>query len=206
VQLLLELELKLGADLTKIDYLSNQTLPQFMLDYQYAGLGRSESSYGGAFDQTIGGDYADWSIGLRMEIPLTNELRRARLDRAVQERQQRLTTKQLRELTVRREIYDVLDQLQQNWQRILATRKNVLLAGVNYDAELIQFREGLRTMTEVLESLTRLGEAQVREVRAIGDYQVSMIDLAFATGTLLGHSRVDLGFNDAVKTQPEGFR
>jgi hypothetical protein len=27
--------------------------------------------------------------------------------------------------------------------------------------------------------------------RSIGDYQVSMIDLAFATGTLLGHSRVD---------------
>jgi hypothetical protein len=27
--------------------------------------------------------------------------------------------------------------------------------------------------------------------RAIGDYQVSMIDLAFAAGTLLGHSLVD---------------
>jgi hypothetical protein len=27
--------------------------------------------------------------------------------------------------------------------------------------------------------------------RAIGDYQVSMIDPAFTTGTLLGHSRVN---------------
>ncbi len=128
-----------------------------------------------------------------MEIPLSNELRRARLDRSVQERMQRLTTQQLRELSVRREIYDALDQMSQNWQRILATRQNVVLAGLNYDAELKQFKEGLRTMTEVLETLTRLGEAQIREVRAIGDYQVSMIDLAFATGTLLGHSRVDLG-------------
>jgi outer membrane protein TolC len=51
-------------------------------------------------------------------------------------------------------------------------------------------------MTEVLETLTRLGEAQLREVRAIGDYQVSIIDLAFATGTLLGHSRV--GWDTAV--------
>ena len=32
---LLELELKLAADLTKIDYLRNQTLPMFMLDYSY---------------------------------------------------------------------------------------------------------------------------------------------------------------------------
>ncbi len=190
---LLELELKLAADLTKIDYLRNQTLPMFMLDYSYASLGRSSSSFSGAFDQTTGGDYSDWSVGVRMEMPLTNEVRRAKLDRAVQERLQRLTTAQLRELNVRREIYDALDQVGQNWQRILATRQNVLLAGLNYDAELKQFREGLRTMTEVLETLTRLGESQLREVRAIGDYQVSLIDLAFATGTLLGHSRVDFG-------------
>jgi outer membrane protein TolC len=187
---LLELELKLAADLTKIDYLRNQTLPMFMLDYGYASLGRSTSSFGSAFDQTTSGNYSDWSVGVRMEMPLTNELRRAQLDRAVQERLQRLTTSQLRELNVRREIYDALDQMGQNWQRILAARQNVLLAGLNYDAELKQFSEGLRTMTEVLETLTRLGEAQLREVRAIGDYQVSIIDLAFATGTLLGHSRV----------------
>lgn len=190
---LLELELKLAADLTKIDYLRNQTLPMFMLDYSYGSLGRDTSSFGGSFDQSFSGNYSDWSVGVRMEMPLTNELRRAQLDRAVHERLQRLTTQQLRELSVRREIYDALDQVDQNWQRILATRQNVLLAGLNYDAELKQFREGRRTMTEVLETLTRLGEAQLREVRAVGDYQVSLIDLAFATGTLLGHSRVDLG-------------
>lgn len=188
---LLELELKLAADLTKIDYLENQTLPMFMLDYSYASLGRDSNALGDAFGQSVSGDYHDWSVGVRMEIPLTNELRRARLDRAVQERLQRLTTLELRELTVRREIYDALDQLKQNWQRILAARQLVVLAGLNYDAELKQFKEGLRTMTEVLETLTRLGDAQLREVRAIGDYQIAQIDLAFATGTLLGHSRVD---------------
>jgi len=187
---LLELELKLAADLTKVDYLRNQTLPMFMLDYSYASLGRDTTSFGGAFSQAINGDYSDWSVGVRMEYPVSNELRRSKLERAVQERLQRLTTKQLRELSVKREIYDALDQLGQNWQRILAARQNVLLAGLNYDAELKQFREGMRTMTEVLETLTRLGEAQLREVRAIGDYQASLIDLAFATGTLLGHSRV----------------
>ncbi|MGZ8184786.1 MAG: TolC family protein [Methylobacter sp.] len=190
---LLELELKLAADLTKIDYLRNQTLPMFMLDYNYASPGRDPSSFGGSFDQAVNGDYSDWSVGLRMEMPLTNERSRARLERAVQERLQRLTSGQLRELSVRREIYDALDQVGQNWRRILAARQNVLLAGINYDAELKQFREGLRTMTEVLETLTRLGEAQLREVRAIGDYQVSLVDLAFATGTLLGHSHIGLG-------------
>lgn len=187
---LLELELKLAADLTKIDYLKNQTLPLFMLDYSYGSLGRDTNSFDGAFNQAIDGNYSDWAVGMRVEIPLSNELRKAKLERAVQERVQRLSTQQLRELTVKREIYDALDNTEQNWQRILAARQNVILAGLNYDAELKQFREGLRTMTEVLETLTRLGDSQLREVRAVTDYQVSLIDLAFATGTLLGHSRV----------------
>ncbi|MGY6216455.1 TolC family protein [Methylolobus aquaticus] len=188
---LLELELKLAADLTKVDYLRNQTLPLFMLDYSYASLGRNTNSFEGAIGQAFSGDFSDWSVGLRMEYPIGNEQRLARLERAVNERLQRLTTRQLRELTVQREIYDALDTLQQNWQRIVAARQNVLVAGINYDAELKQFNEGLRTMTEVLETLTRLGDAQVREIRAVTDYQIALIDLSFATGTLLGYSRVD---------------
>lgn len=185
---LLELELKLAADVTKIDYLKNQTLPMFMLDYQYGSLGRDVNELEGAFDQSLGGNYSDWSVGLRVEIPLTNELRKSKLERAVQERSQRLVTQQLRELTVQREIFDALDTTEQNWQRILAARQNVILAGVNYDAELKQFNEGLRTMTEVLNALSRLGDTQMREIKAIGEYQVALIDLAFATGTLLGYN------------------
>ena len=117
---LLELELKLAADLTKIDYLENQTLPLFMLDYSYGGLGRDTQSLDNAFAQTVDGRYSDWSVGMRVEIPLSNELRKSKLERAVQERLQRLSTQQLRELTVKREIYDALDTTEQNWQRILA--------------------------------------------------------------------------------------
>ncbi len=186
---LLELELKLAADSTKIDYLRNQTLPLFMLDYSYSALGRDDT-FGEAYGDAVGGDFNDWAVGLKFELPLTNALRKSRLERAVQQRIQRLTTKRLRELSVRREMYDALDQVDQNWQRILAARQNVILAGLNYEAELKQFREGLRTMTEVLEMLSKLGEAQVREVYAIADYQIALIDLAYATGTLLGYSKV----------------
>lgn len=186
---LLELELKLTADSTKIDYLRNQTLPLFMLDYQYGALGR-DTAFGDAYGDMFSGDFRDWSIGLKFELPVSNALRESRLQRAVQQRQQRLTTKRLRELSIRREIFDTLDRVEQDWQRIVVTRQNVILAGLNYQAELKQFRQGLRTMTEVLEMLTKLGEAQVREVNAIANYQVSLVDLAYATGTLLGYSKV----------------
>lgn len=187
---LLALELKLAADQANIDYLQNQTLPLFTLDYSYGALSDSERSagrtYADGFDR-----FDEWSIGLRFEMPVSNEARHQQLQRAVQQRLQRLSTRTLQEQTVRREIFDTLDQVEQNWQRIVAARQQVILAGVNYDAELKQFSEGFRTMTEVLEMLTRLGEAQVKEVRAIKDYQVSLIDLAYATGTLLGYSRVE---------------
>jgi outer membrane protein TolC len=188
---LLEMELKLAADATKIDYLENQTLPLFMLDYSYGTQGRGDG-LGGAYANSFDGQYDNWSVGLKMEIPLTNELRRSRLSRAVQQRLQRLTTRELKILTVRREIYDALDQVAQNWQLIIANRQSVVLAGINYTAELKQFNEGLRTMTEVLMALTKLAKTQIKEVKAIANYQVALIDLAYATGTLLGYGRVDL--------------
>lgn len=188
---LLAQELKLAADLTKIDYLENQTLPMFSLDYQYGALSNSNDSFGSNYRNVLNGDFNDWSIGLKFEMPLTNEARKARLDNAVQQRNQRLATQALQTLTVKKEIYDALDYVEQNWQRILAARQQVLVAGLNYEAELKQFNEGLRTMTEVLETLSRLGDAQTKEVKAIAEYQVALIDTAYATGTLLGYSKLD---------------
>lgn len=188
---LLEQELKLAADISKIDYLENQTLPLFTLDYQYGALSNTSNSFGNSYRHVLNGDFNDWSIGLKFEMPITNEARKAQLENAVQQRNQRLATKTLQTLTVKKEIYDALDYVDQNWQRILAARQQVLIAGLNYEAELKQFNEGLRTMTEVLETLTRLGEAQIKEVRAITEYQIALIDTAYATGTLLGYSKLD---------------
>lgn len=188
---LLDLELQLAADAVRIDFARNQTLPLFVLDYGLSVMGR-DKAWHEAFEQVGEFDKQGWSVRVRGEIPVTNEAARSRLRRAVETRLQRLATREQRELAIRQEVYDACDVLRQNWQRILAARQNVLVAGVNYDAELTQFKEGLRTMTEVLEGLTRLADAQLREVRAIADYQLSQIDLAFATGTLLGYSNVEL--------------
>ncbi|MDI1310077.1 MAG: TolC family protein [Methylotenera sp.] len=188
---LLEQELKIAADLTKIDYLENQTLPIFTIDYQYGALSNTNNSFGNSYRNVLDGQFKDWSVGLKFEMPLTNEASKARLESSIQQRNQKLATKTLQVLTVKKEIYDALDYVDQNWQRIIAARQQVLIAGLNYEAELKQFNEGLRTMTEVLETLTRLGEAQIKEVHAIGEYQISLVDTAYATGTLLGYSKLD---------------
>ncbi len=188
---LLELELRLAADAVNIDFMKNQTLPLFTLDYQYGALSNTAGNFGNSYNNILNGRFNDWSIGLNFEMPFTNEANLARLENAIQQRNKRLATKQLQSLTVKKEILDALDQVENHWQRILAARQQVVIAGVNYEAELKQFNEGLRTMTEVLETLTRLGEAQIKEIRAVTDYQIAMVDLAYATGTLIGYSGVD---------------
>lgn len=186
---LLELELKLAADQVKIDYARNQVLPLATLEYEYSNLARGDG-FGDAFDNFWDYQYAGWMVGLRVEMPVTNELRKSQLRRAIYGRLRRLATKEARRLTVEQEVYDALDTLKESWQRILAARQNVAFTGVNYQAEKKQFELGARTQIEVLEALTRLGSAQLREIDAIVAYQLAQIDLAFATGTLLGYAHV----------------
>ena len=186
---LLELEIKLSEDSTRISFLENQTLPIFNLDYKYGALSNTGDQLSQSYNQI--GNFSQWYVGFRFEMPVTNEARLARLNQAITQRMQRLSTNTLQTMAVRKEILDALDLQNQHWTRILTARQQVIIAGINYDAELKQFKEGLRTMTEVLEMLTRLGEVQLKEISAVTDYQVAQIDLAFATGTLLGYSRVN---------------
>lgn len=186
---MLELELRLAQDISNIDFARNQALPLFTVDYAYNfnGLGSnlSESSR-----QLRGGDFADWSLGARFETPIGNMAARSRVEQAVLARLQRLATRQAREQAIRQEVLDAADALSAAWQRILATRQSTILAARTLDAEQRQFDVGLRTSTDVLNAAAALADAQVAEIRALTDYQIAQVDLAFATGTLLGAARV----------------
>ena len=186
---MLELELQLAVDESTIDFERNSTLPALTLDYSYTLNGLGESFHD-AFDAVGNGSYADYSFGLSAEIPIGNEAAKARLRRAMLQRVQRLASRDQRELAIRQQVYDVLDQLRENWQRIIAAGQEVTLAGATWQAEKRQFEVGLRTSTEVLEAAARLAGAESREIRALAAYEISLINIAVATGTLLGQDRV----------------
>jgi hypothetical protein len=52
----------------------------------------------------------------------------------------------------------------------------------------------------VLDADARLADARLAEIRAIVEYEIAQVDLAFATGTLLGASRVEWGPFDPRET------
>ncbi len=187
---MLELELQLAIDESAIAFQRNQALPDFVVDYTYnlSGLGTTLSE---SLEPIRNSTFSSWSLGFRFETSLQNQTARASLQEAILRRLQRLSTVEARRLAIEQETLDVIDRLNAGWQRILAARQSVLLAARTLQAEQRQFDVGARTSTDVLDAATRLANAQLEEIRAITDYQIAQVDLAFATGTLLGAARVD---------------
>ncbi len=200
---LLDLELRLAQDESTIAFQRNQALPSFAFDFTYRRNGLS-GSLPGAVGQWVDDNFNDYVFGLRAEFPLGNEQARARVERAVLTRLQRLATREARRQSIRQEVLNAVDAIEAGWQRILAARQSAVLNARTLEAERRQFDVGARTSTEVLDATTRLADAQLSEIRALLDYQVFQVDLAFATGTLLGASRVSWDSFDPRAAGPLG--
>lgn len=194
---MLELELQVSIDAMNVDLRRNEALPLFAFDYRYSIQG-DDTGFGSAYSAL--GDSDSHRIGVNGEIPIGNEIRESRLSAAVLQRVQRLATRSARSLAIRSEVYDSVDRLRQSWQSILAARLETVLAARTVAGEQRQFDVGLRTSTDVLDAQSRLADAQSREVRSLADYQIALVDIAFATGTLLGRTQVNfiLDANDSA--------
>jgi len=185
---MLELELQLSIDATNVDLQRNAALPLFTVNYQYQNFGYG-TNMGNAWQSL--GDADQYTASANATIQLGNEAAKNRIQSAILTRLQRLATKDLRRLAIRQEVFNAMDNLENAWQRILASRLETALAGRTYEAEKRQFDVGLRNSIDVLDAASRLGDAQSREVNALAGWQIALVDLAFATGTQLGQARID---------------
>jgi outer membrane protein len=186
---LLELELRLLADASNIDFARNQALPQLDLEGTYRINGQGPEG-ADALTELTRNRFEDWSIGVSLSVPLGNEAARSRLRQAILTKLQRLSTKSARELAIRQEVLDAIDAIDNGWQRILAARQSTILNTRSLQAEQRQFDAGASTSTNVLDAAARLAESQLAEIRALVDYQIAQVNLAQATGTLLGAAKI----------------
>ncbi|MCA9287785.1 MAG: TolC family protein, partial [Phycisphaerales bacterium] len=186
---MLELELRLLADASSIQFARNQTLPLLSLQalYRLNGLG---PDFGESIETTAENEFEDWSLSLNASIPIGNEAALARLRQAVLTRVQRLNTRAARAQLIRQEVFDAIDEVEAGWQRIMAARQSVVLNVRSLEAEQRQFDVGASTSTDVLDASAALAVARLAEIQAIVDYQIALVDLAAATGTLIGSARV----------------
>lgn len=201
---LLELELQLAIDESTIALRKNATLPLFTLDYSAVTNGLGDS-WSGASGQAGDLDYIDHFVRAQFEMPLGNQTANANLREAVLLRVQRLSTREARRQSIREETLNAADRVRAAWGRILASRLSVITATRTLDAERRQFDVGARTSTDVLNASTDLADARLIEIQALTDYQIALVDLAFATGTTLGAARVNWAPIDPTDSPPPDF-
>jgi outer membrane protein len=186
---MLEAELQIATEAANVRVARNGMLPLVSLQYTYNinGLGPVLDE---ALTQVWQKRFEDHRVSLHVEVPVGNQAAESRLRRALLSRTQRLAGRDQRAAQVRQEVLVAVDELETNWQRILAARERVIAAARVVDAEIRQFNQGLRTSTDVLDAQTRLADARLSEITAITEYQIAQVDIAFATGTVLGASHV----------------
>ncbi len=186
---LVELQLQLLSDASAVDYMRNQALPLATLDYSYninaTGFARSDS-----YDMLVNSDFTGHRLSAQMAVPVGNKAAKSRIRQAIYQRRQRMATRKDRERMIELEVLNAVDQVEANWQRILAARQNTILQGRLYEAEKRQFELGARTSTDVLDAQTRFADAQSAEISTLTEYQIALVDLAYATGTVLGAARI----------------
>jgi outer membrane protein TolC len=188
---MIRMELSLAIDELNIESARNATLPDVTFDYAF-GTRTESGTIGRAFGNLANSSFRSHSIGLSASIPLGNEVAKARLHRARLQRMQGLISREQLQQRIRQEVREAVNDLRQNWRRILAAAQNLTAAHSDYEVEQSQFQVGRSTSTEVLRKAGALGDAQLRKIRAFVGYEIAKVDLARTTGTLLGYGRIQL--------------
>jgi len=187
---MLELEQQLLQDADSIAVQKNAALPLLSLDYTYNINALGETS-GDSYDMMFKNNFVDHRIGMTLQVPLGNKAAESRLRQAQIRRLQRLATKERREILIRKEVLDAIDQMEANWQRVAASRLNAELALRNFEAEQRLYDQGRSISYDLLNALAGYANALSAEIRALTEYQISQVDLAYATGSLLRAARVE---------------
>jgi outer membrane protein TolC len=187
---LLELELQLEMDSMTIEYKRNQTLPDLTFEYKYNidGLGADRSD---SYEMLSEDTYHDHQVGINMNIPIGNKRAKSELRQSIYKRAKDLSTKESKEAEIKNDVLNNIDRLEAKWQGILASRQSTILSDEQYKAEKRQYELGLVNSREVMDAQTKLAEAQSAEITALTEYQAALINLAYATGTLLGAAKVE---------------
>jgi len=191
----------------ELKYRRNQMWPSLDLHLagQLAGIGGSPrpdadadphavGGYGTAFDNATSGRYYSLEVGLTLEIPLGNRLRRAAYRTARLELEQTMLRFERLKQDITLEVRRAVRALQTARSEINATDIERRAQWRKLEAERRRLEAGKVTSFEVLTFQEEFALAQRRYIRSIIEYNQAFIDLQRAQGTLLEHLRIVLDY------------
>ena len=185
----------LDASDINLRYFRNQALPEVTasLDYGLTGLGGTQFVRGAGFPGPIIGqtarsfgsvlgdlftnEFPSWTLGLNISYPIGTSSQDASLARARLQYSQSQTRIRSQELQVAAQVRNTARQVLTNQQRVQTTRTSRELAERRLDAETKKFSAGTSTSFIVFQVQRDLSQARNNELRAVLDYNRSIVDL-----------------------------
>ena len=194
---------KLGVEVAEINIkvAENQALPRLDLvaSSRMEGLDRT---YGSANQQLGNGDFVSWALGVNFEYPLGNRAREADLRKSKLELSKSKTILYNTSDEVALEARERL-RLLERAQKDLRIQKDAVRAAQSYLEGLEDLEKIRPTLTPEfllvkLQAQESLAEAQRSEIKAVTEFNSAIIQLARATGTVLGLHRIQASLEEIV--------
>jgi outer membrane protein TolC len=139
-------------------------------------IGQAQRSFGRVLRDIFGNQFPSWSLGLTIGYPLGRSTAEAGLARARLQQTQTRTRLQNLELQVATAVRDVGRQVETNLKRVHATQAARQLAERRLEAEQKKFAVGMSTSFFIFQAQRELALARTNELRAIIDYNRSLVD------------------------------
>jgi outer membrane protein TolC len=188
-----------------LSYARNQLLPGLNLTASYSSPGISGdrilylnnnplsgvvigSIPGGAADalkDTLNFKYQNWTVGLTLDIPISNVLSRAGYAQARVNMERALLTLKNQEQQAYLEIRNAVRAVETGNKRVQAYKVARELAEKKYEAEAEKLKVGLSTNYMLLQYQRDLANARSSELKATVDYTIALAALDRAMGVSL---------------------
>ena len=195
----------LANDETSIRLAHNQLLPNLSFSgfYQSSGLGGNQydlisgklvspGGLGSSFNQLFGFGYPGYGGNLTLNLPLRNRAAKAGLGNALVSRTRDLYTgRQVREQLIR-EVNNAVHQLEEAKLALAAGTASFDLAKKSLASDQRKYELGAETNFFVLDSQTKLAQAELVLLQTQIDYQIALASVGHATGNLFSPYQVKI--------------
>jgi outer membrane protein len=158
-----------------------------------------QKSYGSVLGDLFGLDSPSWTAQLNITYPIGTSPAEANLARARLQNSQAQTRLKNQQLQVATQVRLQARNVQTNQQRVQSTRASRQLAERRLEAEQRKFQAGTSTSFLVFQAQRDLSQARNNELRAVLDYNQSVVDFETVQEVPLGAGG---GGTATVSTQP----
>ena len=152
-------------------------------------LGNKKNPYSGHWDDVYdylgSGNYYNYLIGLKLEIPLENKLAKSDYAQAKIQQSQAVTEIKLKEVTIINEVRDAVREVETNIQRLATARAILKFSQETLAAEKKKYDVGMSTERNVLDFQDRLQKAMSNMALTESDYSRSLTNLLKVQGILV---------------------